>query len=170
MEAWAWAEHFAREVIPEEAELAAPMAMAYAAGGTARKELFDRRAEGTLGGFGAGGVALVMPWLLQAIHRGSTLLLALLSSKLVGDLVACVRNVLELIQSGRSQAATGAIPPASSLYVPLRQVIDVMGNELRASGIEGNQADVITLRAIKSMLENPREAEQLVRGLSRQAG
>ncbi|WNG59950.1 hypothetical protein F0U59_38445 [Archangium gephyra] len=163
-----WAERLAMEVAPDELDLASTMAEAYTEGGAARRDLFTR-AGPHHGGFGAGEVLVVMPWLLKAISQAGPLLLTLLaSSKLITDFLECVKGVLSVLDWGardeqpKEPSPPGAVP-ASVPYVPLRRVVDTMEQQLRVAGLSEKQVQRITFGTLKVLLEEPKGGAGFVR-------
>jgi hypothetical protein len=168
-----WAERLAREVAPDEQELAPLMAEAYAAGGAARAELFARN-DPVPGGFGAGEMGTVIPLVFQSMVAAAPLLLSALSSNIVGDLLGCVKTGLSMAEvRAKAQSARGAVAlsgagaavatvPAAAAYAPLKRVIDTMAGELQAQGLSADQSDLITFRVLRQLLDQPQDAAQFV--------
>ena len=104
-----WSVRLAHEVAPEEADLAPLWAEAFIAGGQARS---DVRAAGSsaVGGFGAEGVAAVMPVVLQAMAGSAGMVMSALASRHAGDFLGCVKNGLSLLEL-RDRAEKAASKP-----------------------------------------------------------
>jgi len=166
-----WSVRLAHEVAPEEADLAPLWAEAFVAGGRERDDL--RAAGGSaVGGFGAEGIAAVMPVVFQALAASAGVVMSALASRHAGDFLGCVKNGLALLElRGRAEKAAGkpkdaeADPPGvpgEATYEPLRRVIRAMGHELRASGMDDDRSDIITFRVLRTLLEEPQGAEGFV--------
>ena len=67
-----WAMKIAEEVAPDEVDLAPFVVQAFINGGRERDDLFQEAQGGTLGAFGAGDVAALLPWILQGIAAAAT--------------------------------------------------------------------------------------------------
>lgn len=166
-----WSVKLAHEVAPEEADLAPLWAEAFVAGGREREDL--RAAGGSaVGGFGAEGIAAVMPVVFQALAASAGVVMSALASRHAGDFLGCVKNGLALLElRDRAEKAAGkpkdaeADPPGvpgEATYEPLRRVIRAMGHELRASGMDDDRSDIITFRVLRTLLEEPQGAEGFV--------
>lgn len=159
-----WSVRLAREVAPEEVELAPLWAEAFAAGGRARR---DVRAAGSsaVGGFGAEGVAAVMPVVLQALTASAGVVMSALASRHAGDFLGCVKNGLSLLEL-RNRAEKAAEKPDEEAYEPLRRVIRVVGRELRTAGMDDDRSDLITFRVLRTLLEEPKGAGEFVQDVA----
>lgn len=175
-----WAVLLAREVAPEEEELAPLMAEAFAAGGEARAELFATSGA-VPGGFSVGDVPTVVPLVLQSLAAAAPVLLGALSSSVVGDLLGCIKTGLSVAEvrakadatltAGAARGAASAMPAAAAVpegagYAPLKRVIDTMSSELQSQGLNADQSDLVTLRVLRRLLEQPQDAAQFVGQLS----
>lgn len=167
----AWAERLALEVAPDEVDVAAAMAEAFAEGGRARGELFAR-AQPLPGGFGVGDVVAVIPWVLKAITLGAPLLLSLLAStKLITDFLECVKGMISLLEAKhRGEQPKEASPPGalSEPSVPLRRVLETLEQQLRGAGLSEERVEHLSLGTLKVLLEDPPGASDFVREVSRE--
>ncbi len=170
-----WACKLAREVAPEEGDLAPFWAQAYAAGGAARKELYAATGT-TIGGFLADGIAPVLPIVFQALSSVSAALVSALASRYAADFLGCVKNgltVLEINQQAGQSPLRAAKPPAAQVaipaaepYAPLKRLVETMGRELRAQGLGEDQCDLVTFRTLKVLLEEPQGGSQFVQEIT----
>ncbi|MCZ7568718.1 MAG: hypothetical protein M5U01_09015 [Ardenticatenaceae bacterium] len=169
-----WSIKLAQEVAPDEVDLAPLMAEAFRTGGKAREELFQSSG-GTVGAFAPGDVISVMPPLYQSMFAVAPIFIAVLSSDAVKGCLDAVKNALTVIElrmkaeklaPGPAETTVKPAVPPGDAYAPLRRVIDTMRGELQSSGLSAEKADVITLRALKALLEEPQGATQFVQQLS----
>lgn len=168
-----WSVRLAREVAPEEVDLAPLWAEAFVAGGRERRDL-HAEASSAVGGFGAEGMAAVMPAVLQALSASAGFVMSALASRYAGDFLGCVKNGLSLIElrnraekaldpeKGEAGAADPPGVPPGATYEPLRRVVRTMGQELRASGLDDDRSDLITFRVLQKLLGEPKDAGEFV--------
>ncbi|MGI5327702.1 hypothetical protein [Actinomadura nitritigenes] len=97
-----WATRIAERVAPDEADFAAEVGTAYAAGGRARAALFPRPGAEP-GGFGPATVLGDLPVILRALGDSAESLRHLLATKELGNVVAIVTLAVAARQ-GRSAA------------------------------------------------------------------
>jgi len=163
-----WSVRIAEEIAPDEVELAPILADAFMAGGKERKELFAKGGS-TVGGFGSGAMAIVLPYILQALWMLGQPLFTILASDSITKFFECVTNAIKLLQTVKEQKAKIAQPliPSENLYAPLHEIIKVMGKELKTAGLNKDQADLVTFRVLKLMLEQPQQATLFVQQLTR---
>ena len=163
-----WSFRLAEAVSPDEAILAPTMAEAFIAGGRQRAQLFSE-SSGVLGGFGAGGLILVIPGLLSAIAAVGPLLIAALSSPLTGGLVGALDNCLELLAIREERQKAGhpaaALPPDSDL-APVLKVLDTMQTEMRAKGVSAEASEAAAYRSLRTLFADPSGATQFVRAVA----
>jgi hypothetical protein len=158
-----WAIRLAEEVAPDEAELAPTIAEAFMAGGKDRQELFAA-GRSTVGGFASGAVIVILPYLFQALSMLGPLLMTALSSDLSAKFLEFITNAIKMIHTLNEpkSAATPPPIPVDPMYAPLRQIVTAMGLELRTAGLSNEQADLVTFRVLRLLLEQPQQATQLV--------
>jgi hypothetical protein len=82
-----WSERIAQRVAPEEADFAADVGVAYAAGGQARKDLLPRPGVQP-GAFGPGAYAADLPLILRGLADAANMLLAFLRSPYLSNTLA----------------------------------------------------------------------------------
>lgn len=92
-----WAERIAQRFTPAEAGFAADVGMAYAAGGTRRKDLFPGH-EVQPGAFGPGALAAALPLILHALAQAGPVLRNLLGSGYLANTLATASLVVALRQ------------------------------------------------------------------------
>jgi hypothetical protein len=179
-----WAVRLADGVSPNEAILAPIVLEAFLAGGEERQALFARSGS-TLGGFGAGDFAAVMPSLFQALMVAGPMLVTALSSTAAENVISGLDNVTKLLElrkhdklnpvkgpKGRAErhdrqdqggepprAAVEALPPQ------VLQVVEMMRAELKKSGIKSETCDAVSYRALKVLFTDPQGASQFLRAI-----
>lgn len=184
-----WSLRLADEVAPDETDMAGIWGQAYAQGGKARRQLLSE-AGSNLGGFGATQMATVMPWALNALALAGPFVLAVLSpatntAATTEKLLDAVKNAVSVVEiqvrtggikrTQKTQAASTAsaisppsaasLAPEEPVYVPLFNAIDRVSGELRTSGMDPAQADVLALRILKVLLTDPQGAQIFVEQL-----
>jgi hypothetical protein len=106
-----WAQRIAQRVVPEEADFAAEVGAAYAAGGQARKAL-EPRPRVQPGAFGPGAFAADLPLILRSLADSAHALLFLLRSSYLSNALAA-GSLLAALRAGRgSGPSAGAPEPA----------------------------------------------------------
>jgi hypothetical protein len=172
-----WSIRLAHEVAPDEIELAPLIAQAFIEGGEARRELFAKSGN-MLGGFSAGDVATIMPFALRAVSFAGLGIASLLTSPLLVEFLACIKGALTIqetrlrVKNRENQPQAGSplgeplIPPRD-IYKPLREITEVIGRELRGSGIGDDHSDLLTFRILKALMEDPKGASEFVQQLIR---
>ena len=161
-----WAIRIAEEVAPDEVDLAPTMARAFIRGGKDKRDLFRRSKDAVPGAFGAELGMALFPQILEALQYvqdvGPALSEFFTSTKdawagansFIGAL-----NVLLTIGSRHERKSVEEALPDDP-YGPLKSVIAVMSKELQSSGLSSEQADLITFRVLRTMLENPSGAAE----------
>lgn len=151
----AWATRLAEAAVPDEVDLAADIAVAYAAGGKDRAELF-RVDAAVPGGFDAGGVLAVFPFILSAITASGTVIMKLLGSGMV-NVPGAVKDALDLWDryEHHRRGPTASVPPESEqAYQALGRVCDTFEAELARAGIEPDRREQITYRTVRQLLHD----------------
>lgn len=177
----------AEAVAPQEVSLAPIWAQAYADGGASRRELVSDNGA-VAGGFSPDSLAVVMPYVFDGIHWTSATLIAVLGSKMLGDLLSCAKSTLTLAElrhkvdqvlhapslgapeseasapgSPLSPAASGLIEAdARHLLATAEQLI----NRLRAHGMAEKDAAAVAFSTITALLESPQKGTAFVQRLS----
>ncbi len=156
-----WALRLAEAAVPDEIDLAPDLARAYIQGGKTRQALYKTADGGVAGAFGAGEALLVLPWVFKGITAAGRWLLSLLTSDDLNNAISVVKDAIALRKAIQSKAQPIALPGAQS-YPDLKQTIDILSRELREAGLPGDQADVITLRVVYALLEEPQSSVEFV--------
>lgn len=172
-----WSERIALRVAPEEADFAAEVGAAYAAGGQSRKDLLPRPGVQP-GAFGPGAFAADLPLILRGLADAADMLLALLGSSYLsnalaaGSLLAAFRaghRHQGLPERGRPGAPAGLasqpMPPASE-----RQAVELAFTSLRdrlaAAGFDQARAGQLSYGLLEELLTDTAEAAQFVGALA----
>jgi hypothetical protein len=161
-----WAMKIAEEVAPDEVDLAPTMARAFVRGGKDKKDMFRRSKDAVPGAFGAELGMALFPQILGALQYvqdvGPALSEFFTSTKdawagansFIGAL-----NVLLTIRSRRERKNVEEALPDDP-YGSLKSVVALMSKELQSSGLSSDQADLITFRVLRVLLEDPSGAAQ----------
>jgi hypothetical protein len=148
------------EIAPDEIDLAPSFYQAFLRGGRARKELFIRSG-GEPGAFSPDGLVLVIPAILSAISLAGPLLLQLLTDSILSN----IKTMLEVLDHAKPKKDPAMAPTPPSIAVDseiLRRVAEAMGQDLRRHGIVGDQADAMTYRVLKVLMQHPEDAQGFV--------
>lgn len=176
-----WSSRLAREVDETlgtaEEPLAPLIAEAFLEGGASREELF-RPAEGTVGAFGAGGMVALLPTLLQSLVLAAPALIALMASDGISRALILVNNGISLALIGKRGGQLLA-PEAGEQPEPrtvsnlserdlesIRQVTALVERELRRCRIAEEKCELISLRVLKALLEDPAGTTAFLNGAS----
>ena len=173
-----WSERIALRVAPEEADFAAEVGAAYAAGGQARKDLFPRPGVQP-GAFGPGAYAADLPMILRGLADAAKMLLALLSSSYLSNALAAAGLLLAFRADHRheqvpersrrgvrvAELASEPVPPVSE-----RQALELAFASLRerltAVGFDHARADQLSYELLEELLTDAAEAAQFVEALA----
>lgn len=174
-----WSTRIAEQVVPAEADLAPLMAYAYIGGGEDREDLFRRERDAVHGAFGPELVVGVFPWLLAAIqHVGPELTQVLEASISASDVANVASNT-----TGAGYYVVGAI--GTILNIRGRKEREEKKQELlgdgrikevhdrltevvgQTPGLDRDQADLLTYRLLKTMLEDPPGARRFTEELQK---
>ncbi len=156
-----WALRLAEAAVPDEIDLAPDLAHAYIQGGKTRQALYETADGSVAGAFGVGEALLVLPWVFKGITAAGKWLLSLLTSDDLNNAISVVKDAITLRKATQPKAQPIALPGAQS-YPALRQTIDILSRELREAGLPDDQADVITLRVVYALLEEPQSGVEFV--------
>jgi hypothetical protein len=149
-----WATTLAAAADPSEVDLAPDIVAAYLAGGEAKAELFQQADTSIAGGFGPGSAIALLPWILNGIAAAAKGILSLLTSPETGNILGMVKDMLDIRKELAPAEKLAQLPPTEP-YIALKRVIDTVGDELRAAGLEAQAADLITFRVLNALLEDP---------------
>jgi len=154
-----WSVRIAEDVAPDEVDLAPVMARAYVAGGAARKDLFRQTRGNASGGFGAGQVTAVFPWVLQSLAVAAPAISAMLAATpYLKDFVSIVKDALDI----RASIKDETVVPTGDRYAPLREAMAAVRSELDAVPLTEDQRDLIAYRVMCVLLESPTGATEFV--------
>ena len=167
-----WSVRIAQRVAPAEADFAAEVGAAYAAGGKARKELVPRPGVQP-GAFGLGELGAYLPVVLRAVADAGSALLALLGSSFLGNGLAAGSLMVALRAArggkdgpGGHPATAGTGPPS----VPEGQVVvlafESLRGRLKAAGFPPDQASALAFELLEELRADPADAAAFVRALS----
>ena len=142
-----WGLRIAEWAAPGETSLAAETARDYAAGGTARGELF-RTGGLAPGGFG-GGITTVLPELLDALAYAADAVKAALGSQQFANAVSAAALLVSLRarRDGAAESAAADEPPEEIVRAALR-----MCERLRARGVDAATAEELVARLTSRLL------------------
>ncbi len=168
-----WALKIAEEAAPDEVDLAPTMAQAYISGGRDREDLF-REAGGVQGAFGAEGVVILFPYVLEAIQVAGPYLLGFLGSMssfftsaqptigVAAQLLGAANTLLTITGFRKREEKKQSLPEENEElvrfkdhYEEFQKISALLRGELQKKGIDEDQADLISYRLLKVMLEEP---------------
>jgi hypothetical protein len=159
-----WSERIAQRVAPDEADFAAEVGVAYAAGGQARKDLLPRSSTQP-GAFGPGANAADLPLILQGLADTASALLAFLRSPFLSNALAAAG----LLVAFRADHHHGQVAPQAT---PLgeRQALEAAFESLRdrlaSAGFSKARADDLAYELLEELLTDTAEAAQFVDALA----
>lgn len=170
-----WSERIAQRVAPEEADFAAEVGVAYAAGGQARKDLLPRPSVQP-GAFGPGAHAADLPLILRGLADAASMLLALLRSPYlanalaVGSLLVAFRadhHHEQATEADRPAArvAAGSKPPASERQA-LELAFESLRDRLASAGFDQARASRLACELLEELLTDTAEAALFVDALA----
>jgi hypothetical protein len=173
-----WAKKLAEEATPDEVDLAPIMAQAYISGGKEREELF-RQSGGVQGAFGAETVVILFPYILDAIQAAGPYLLNFLGSisgffagaqPVIGgtsQLLGAINTLLAITHFSKREEKKQSLPHENQelarfkeRYEEFQSISTLLREELLRKGIDEDEADLISYRILKAMLEDPSRAAQ----------
>jgi hypothetical protein len=178
-----WSERIAQRVAPEEADFAAEVGVAYAAGGQARKDLLPHPSTQP-GAFGPGANAADLPLILQGLADAASALLAFLRSPYLSNALAAASLLVvfradhhheQATQAGRPAspaAGSQSAPQVAPLPPPLseRQALEAAFRSLRdrlaSAGLDKARADHLAYELLEELLTDTAEAAQFVDALA----
>jgi hypothetical protein len=146
-----WPERLAHLVAPDETDIATDLAVAYAAGGTQRQELFLR--PDTDPGSSGAEPGPFLPYLWRALDEAYPVLRAVLSDTVVENVVAIAGRALSNRRTGQggAQATTPAARWTDAAVSLLRDGLTFTG--LPSADTEGKAVDIV-----EEMLTDPASA------------
>jgi hypothetical protein len=163
----AWSVRIAQAVAPDEIDLAPEMARAFLSGGKDRAELFNTSESGSLGGFGAGDVAVIFPIVLKWIVSAGGLLITFLSAPETGTLLTTVESLINIKDKLARQKKVAELP--QNPYGTLKQVQENFAAGLKATGLEQDQCEILTYRFMQTLLADPKSAQEYIQKIQASA-
>lgn len=174
-----WSERLARRVVPAEADFAADVGAAYAAGGQARKNLMPRPSVQP-GAFGPGTFAADLPLILQALAHAGDVLLALLRSAYLSNALAAGSLLVALRaahghgqepETSQAAASPGARPePPQAVPVNERRAVEQafgsLCRDLTSAGFTPERAGQIAYELLEELVADAADAAIFVDALS----
>jgi hypothetical protein len=177
-----WSMKIAEEIAPDEVDLAPDIAEAYISGGKDREDLF--RQEGTVqGAFGAGVDMALLPNVLDSIANiGPSLLSFFQNSQdalgggyyFAGTISSTVSTLLVITDHKNREKKKETLPSENEQlahfreeYEQFKQVSGSLRKELLDRGLDEDQADLISYRVLKVMLQDPADAAKFTEEVAR---
>lgn len=157
-----WALKIAREVAPDEIDLAPMMAHAFLAGGEARRELFRREGGAVQGAFGPEfGVAL-FPAIMLAIQQAGPHLAGFFdvvcrSSESSYHMLGVVTAILAIHGRKERKAKKKDLVDDARILAAHDRLTEEIS---KVEGLDEDQADLLTYRLLRTMLEDPSSAAE----------
>jgi hypothetical protein len=171
-----WSERIAQRVAPEEADFAAEVGVAYAAGGQARKDLLPRPGVQP-GAFGPGAYAADLPLILRGLADAANMLLALLRSPYLSNTVAAASLLVAFradhhheqpAKAGlpASRMAAESEPPPVSERQALESAFESLRDRLAVAGFDQARAGQFAYELLEELLTDTAEAALFVDALA----
>jgi hypothetical protein len=174
-----WSERIAQRVAPEEADFAAEVGVAYAAGGQARKDLLPRPGVQP-GAFGPGAYAADLPLILRGLADAANMLLAFLRSPYLsntlaaGSLLVAFRadhHYEQATEAGRTAfRAAAESEPQPAPPVSERQALELAFESLRdrlaSAGFDQARAGQLAGELLEELLTDTADAALFVDALA----
>jgi len=154
-----WAIKIAEAAVPEEAELAPIMVQAYLNGGKDQQELSLQSKGDIVGGFGAGDLQAIFPWILQGIAFAAPIINTALTSGNVEKYLSAIKDVLEIRDSLARKKQVEALPDEP--YLDLKKLLAVLPKELAKANLPQEQRELITYHVIQELLKDPNSAKHV---------
>ena len=155
----------AEEAVPDEIDLAPAMTLAFIEGGQAREELFRKEQGSQVGGFGSGGLIALFPIILRVLSQNALAVYQFLTTD-AASLLGLLNDLLDLPSKLKRADTIKALP--KDAYEPLKTVINTLSYELEASGLPPEQADLITFRVVRSLLNSPRDSVVFIESIKQE--
>jgi hypothetical protein len=173
-----WSERIAERVAPEEADFAAEVGVAYAAGGQARKDLLPRPGVQP-GAFGPGSCAADLPLILRGLADSASMLLALLRSPYLSNALASGSLLVTFRADHRHEQAAEAgraasrratepepQPPPVSERQALESAFESLRDRLASAGFGQARAGQVACELLEELLTDTMEAALFVDALA----
>lgn len=174
-----WSERIAQRVAPDEADFAAEVGVAYAAGGQARKDLLPR--PGTQpGAFGPGAFAADLPLIFRGLADSAHMLVAFLGSPYLSNSLAAGSLLVAFRAEHHDKQATQAGPPASRTAAhpeprpmppeserrALESAFESLRDRLESAGFDQARAGQLSYELLEELLTDTADAAQFVDALA----
>jgi hypothetical protein len=174
-----WSERIALRFAPAEAPFAAEVGIAFAAGGSRRRDVLSRY-DSQPGAFGPGGSIAELPMILHALADAGTALRALLGSAYVSNALAAA-SLLTALRQGRGHrpAGEGGQPDAGAARRPVpepavptsekqavEQAFATLSGRLTAAGFDQSRASELAYGLIAELLADAASASLFVNALT----
>ncbi|MCC7478755.1 hypothetical protein IT575_09900 [bacterium] len=162
LQALDWAEDLARELAPEELDLAGPLLQAYLDGSD------QLRPASPHGSFGAGQIVALLPFVFKGLGASGPLLAELLGSGMLLKVLETCGAALTVVELGRqAQKLMGGHSTENRQLQSLVRVAEELPKELAASGISAEEAERASLKVLRLLLRDPAGASEFLQLLER---
>lgn len=165
-----WSERIAQRTAPDEADFAAEVGVAYAAGGQARKDLRPRPGVQP-GAFGPGAFAADLPLILRGLADAANVLVVFLRSPYLsnalaaGSLLVAFRAGYHHQQPAEAGPEPPPAPPASERQA-LESAYESLSDRLTSAGFDQARAGQLAYELLEELLTDTAEAAQFVAALA----
>jgi hypothetical protein len=160
----AWAKRIAQDVDPDNEDLAPMMLDAYLQGGAKRKQLFAR--DVMAGSFLAEGMEPLLAFAFMALGFIGKELMQLQSSgglSAINNLLIGWKTWLEILKTRPSLTEKAKSPEGKNdTLASLYSISQKVEKTLVKGGLSIEQAEVLTYRVIKSLLEDPDKGAKII--------
>jgi hypothetical protein len=181
-----WSDRIAQRFTPAEASFAAEVGIAYAAGGSRRKDLFPGY-DAQPGAFGPGALVACLPMILRALAQAGPVLLNLLGSGYVANFLAATGLVFALRQdrdhrtlgeqgrlggtspadeSPASAAVSAAPSPPASIRRAMDQSLETLRARLTDVGFDQPRANELAYGLLEELLSDAAGGTQFIGALT----
>jgi hypothetical protein len=173
-----WAQRIAQRLVPEEADFAAEVGAAYAAGGQARKALVPRPRVQP-GAFGPGAYAADLPLIFHCLADSAHALLFVLRSTYLSNALAAA-SLLAALRAGRGSGpgagapepvvAQGAAEPGPAPPVNEKQAVErafeSLCDRLKSAGFSQERSGRLAYELLEELLADAADAAAFVDALA----
>lgn len=165
-----WCQLIAQRVVPNEADFAAEVGLAYAAGGQARENLLPR-AGAQPGAFGPDNLSVELPLILRALADAGSALLGLLRSPYLSNGLAA-GGIAVALRAGRAdgqspepgepaaepQSGPGPAPVPAGEMQAVELAFTSLRDRLTAAGFSRQRADELAYQLLEELLADTAQA------------
>jgi hypothetical protein len=148
-----WAVKIAEAAVPDEVDLAPIVMQAFLQKGRERQELFRQAQGDVVGGFGAGELQAIFPWILQGIAAAAPILYTAITSGAVEKFLSAIKDLLMIgneIRDFKKRAETLPDDP----YILLKKMITTLLEALAEAKISQEQRDLVVGHVIQEVLRD----------------